>query len=123
MKKQLFTILLGVLAASTAIAQVPNNGFETWTSMGSYENPAQWGTMNNTTAPLGIFTAQKGTPGSVGASYLKLTSKTFSSTVVPGIAVSGVLDSMTMMPKSGFAYNQRPASFTGKWQHMIYGSS
>jgi hypothetical protein len=54
---------------------------------------------------------------------LKLTSKTAGTSVVNGIAVSGRLDSMTMQPISGFAFNQRPATFTGKWQHMIYGSS
>ncbi|HSH64298.1 MAG TPA: T9SS type A sorting domain-containing protein, partial [Bacteroidia bacterium] len=74
-------------------------------------------------AVASVYTATKGTPGSPGAAYLKLTSKTVSTTVVNGIAVSGVLDSITMMPKTGFAFNTRPANFTGKWQHMIYGSS
>jgi hypothetical protein len=123
MKKHLLLIIVGACTASSAFAQIPNNGFETWTNMGTYDVPTQWGTMNNTTTPLGVYTAQKGTPGSTGAAYLKLTSKTVSTTVVNGIAVSGVIDSMTMMPKSGFAYALRPATLTGKWQHMIYGSS
>ena len=123
MKKTILSIVSVVAFAASAMAQIPNPGFETFTSMGSYDVPNGWGTLNNTTALASVYTAAKGTPGSPGASYLKLTSKTVSSTVVNGIAVSGVLDSMTMMPKSGFAYNMRPASFTGKWQHMIYGSS
>lgn len=105
------------------IAQIPNSGFENWTSLGSYENPDGWGTMNNTTTLAGVYTATKGTPGSPGNSYLKLTSKTVLTTVVNGIAVSGRLDSTTMQPISGFPFNQRPANFTGKWQHMIYGTS
>lgn len=91
--------------------------------MGSYENPDQWGTLNNTTAASGVFTAEKASPGNPGTSYLKLTSKTIGTNVVNGIAVSGVLDSITLQPVSGFAYTLRPASFSGKWQHMIFGSS
>jgi hypothetical protein len=91
--------------------------------MGSYENPDSWGTMNNTTAPASVYTATKGTPGNPGNSYLKITSKTIGPAVVNGIAVSGKLDSTTMLPKSGFAYSIRSANFTGKWQHMIYGTS
>lgn len=123
MKKTILSIVSVVAFAASAMAQIPNPGFENFTNMGSYDVPNGWGTLNNTTALASVYTAAKGTPGSPGASYLKLTSKTVSTTVVNGIAVSGVLDSMTMMPKSGFAYNMRPASLIGKWQHMIYGSS
>ncbi|MBI3520758.1 MAG: T9SS type A sorting domain-containing protein [Bacteroidetes bacterium] len=123
MKKTINSIILAMLISASTIAQIPNAGFETFTNMGSYDIPNGWGTMNNATATSSVFTATKGTPGSPGASYLKLTSKTVSTTVVNGIAVSGVLDSMTMTPKSGFAMSTRPANLTGKWQHMIYGSS
>lgn len=123
MKKILSSIMTVVTMTTVAFAQIPNPGFENFTNMGAYDVPDGWGTLNNTTAIAGVYTASKGTPGSPGTSYLKLTSKTVSSTVVNGIAVSGVLDSMTLMPKSGFAYNMRPANLTGKWQHMIYGSS
>jgi hypothetical protein len=121
-KKIIYTILFALLLNS-CFSQIPNAGFENWTSMGSYSNPDSWGTMNNATALSGIFTATKGTPGSPGVSYLKLTSKTIASVVVNGIAVSGVLDSVTLLPKSGFSYSLRPQSITGKWQHMIYGTS
>lgn len=120
--KQINTLFFA-LVTSCAFAQIPNNGFENWTNMGTYENPDSWGTMNNTTAIAGVYTATKATPGSPGSFFLKLTSKTIGPGVVNGIAVSGVLDSTTMKPKSGFAYTGQPASFTGKWQHMIYGSS
>lgn len=121
--KKTFYIILFALIASVANAQIPNSGFETWTDMGSYKNPSSWSTMNNTTALSGIFTATQASPGSPGSFYLKLTSKTVNSVVINGIAVSGVLDTLTMQPKSGFPFTQRPQSFTGKWQHMIYGSS
>ncbi len=122
MKTILKSIAL-LFTTSTLLAQIPNSGFENWTAVNTYSVPDGWGTLNNTTALSGIFTVTKATPGSPGASYMKITSKTIGTAVVGGIAVSGVLDSMTMQPKSGFAFNQRPANFTGKWQHMIYGSS
>lgn len=123
MKKTIKSIIVAMFIATTSFAQIPNAGFENWTTVGSYSNPDGWGTMNNTTATATVYTATKGTPGSPGASYLKLTSKTIGAGVVNGIAVSGVLDSITMKPKSGFPFTMQPVSLTGKWQHMIYGSS
>jgi len=109
--------------AAISNAQLPNPGFETWMNMGSYENPDGWATLNDYTTSASIYTATKGTPGSPGASYLKLTSQTVGPSVVNGIAVSGVIDPVTQQAVSGFAFSQQPASFNGKWQHMIYGSS
>jgi hypothetical protein len=123
MKKTILSIFAGLATILTLSAQIPNAGFENWTTMGSYETPDSWGTMNNTTASSSVYTATKGTPGNVGAAYLKLVSKTVGSTVVNGIAVSGVLDSITLTPISGFPYSERPNAFTGKWQHMLSGSS
>lgn len=123
MKKIIVTIIAALGISVTAHAQIPNAGFENWTTVGSYEIPNSWGTMNNATASYSVFTATKASPGSPGASYLKLTSKTTGTLVTKGIAVSGKLDTVTMLPKSGVAYTQRPATFTGKWQHMIFGSS
>ena len=62
--------------------------------------------MNNMSSIASVYTAEKGTPGSPGTAYLKLTSKMVGPAVMNGVAVSGVLDSMTMMPKSGFAFAQ-----------------
>lgn len=123
MKKYFFLGIVVICFSITAIAQIPNAGFENWTTVKTYSNPDGWGTMNNTTTLAGVYTATKGTPGNPGSSYLKLTSKTVGSSVVNGIAVSGSLDSITMKPKSGFAFNSRPANLTGKWQHMISGNS
>ena len=123
MKKSIFTFITATVASVSAFAQMPNAGFENWTAVNTYSVPDGWGTLNNTTTLAGVYTVTKGTPGSPGTSYMKITSKTVGTAVVGGIAVSGMIDSMTMQPKCGFAYNMRPANFTGKWQHMIYGSS
>lgn len=47
MKK--FTIILTVLIAMTfkTNAQIPNSGFENWTTVGSYENPTAWNNCNS----------------------------------------------------------------------------
>ncbi len=123
MKKIFLTFFAVGSFAAISIAQLPNPGFETWTSMGTYENPDGWATLNDYTTAASVYTATKGTPGSPGASYLKLTSKTVGLSVVNGIAVSGVIDPVTQQAVSGFAFSQQPASFNGKWQHMIYGTS
>jgi hypothetical protein len=104
-------------------AQILNSGFENWTNMGSYEVPDQWGTMNNATSHLNVFTVTKWYPGSPGAYFMKITSKMYGSNVMNGIAVYGKLDSTTMQPISGYPYSLRPAAFTGQWQHMIWGNS
>ena len=120
-----FFFLALAIAGERLLAQtvIPNAGFENWTAVGTYSLPDSWGTMNNSTASFSVYTATKGTPGSPGTGYLKLTSKTTGSTVTGGIAVSGKLDTLTLQPKSGFAYNLRPANFAGKWQYMVYGNS
>lgn len=118
--KTIINSILFLFFTSTLFAQIPNSGFENWSTVSTYSVPDGWGTLNNTYT---VQTATKGTPGSPGASYLKLTSKTYGSSVINGMAVSGVLDSVTKQPKSGFPFNQQPAKLTGKWQHMIYGSS
>ena len=124
MKKILrFALIALPFLANSIYAQIPNGGFETWNSMGAYENPASWATMNNTTSTFSLFTATKATPGSPGSAYLKLTSKTINGSVVPGVAVCGKLDTITKQPISGVPYTQRSATFGGKWQHMIFGSS
>jgi hypothetical protein len=125
--KNLFLSFVALAIISNVNAQIPNTGFENWTSimgsLGSYNNPEGWGTLNDLTTAAAVYTAEKGTPGSPGSSYLKLTSKTAGPTVVNGVAVSGVLNPSTLQPVSGFAYAGQPAALTGKWQHMIYGSS
>ncbi len=103
---------------------IPNAGFENWTSKGSYNNPDLWSCLNDITTTMSAYTCMKGTPGNPGTSYIKLVSTNVTGLgVVPGISVSGKIDPVTMQPKSGFPFNQRPAKLTGSWQHMIYGSS
>lgn len=123
MKKILFSIIAVACISAITFAQIPNFSFENWTAVGSYSVPDNWGTMNNATASFSVATVTKATPGNPGNFYIKLTSLTTGTTVTNGVAVSGKLDTITMQAKSGFSFTQRPANLTGKWQHMIYGSS
>jgi len=55
-EKILFYTFANILLSTAVFAQIPNNGFESWTNMGTYFNPDQWGTLNNTTAAGGVYT-------------------------------------------------------------------
>ena len=116
-----------IICRAQVAADIPNTDFENWTSSVSYDIPGSWDNLNNTTAGSSIYTSEKGTPGAGGVAgtyFIKLTSKTVPGQgVVPGIAVSGTLDKITLQPKKGFAFNQRPANITGNWQYMKYGTS
>ena len=122
MKKTILSIAAIAFTSASLFAQIPNNGFENWTSMGSYSNPDGWDQLNNLTANSSIYTCTKGTPGFVGTGYLKLVSKTVGTNVAPGVAVSGLIDVGAMKPKSGFPYTGQPQKLTGSWQYMASGA-
>ena len=122
MKKTILSIAAVAFTSASLFAQIPNNGFENWTSMGSYSNPDGWDQLNNLTASMGIYTCLKGTPGFVGTGYLKLVSKTVGTNVAPGIAVSGLINISAMKPKSGFPYTGQPQKLTGSWKYMASGA-
>ncbi len=121
MKKQFILIIAAALTSMSAVAQIPNSGFENWTSMGSYSNPDNWDQLNAMTTMASVYTCNKGTPGNVGTAYLKLTSKTVGTMgVIPGIATNGTINATTMQVLGGSPNTTRPAAFTGKWQYMGY---
>ncbi|MCX6246965.1 MAG: T9SS type A sorting domain-containing protein [Bacteroidetes bacterium] len=123
MKKRSLFILISATFAGSLFSQIPNNGFENWTDMGSYSTPDEWGNLNAVTNPAGVYTCLKGTPGYPGTAYIKLTSRTVSGMgVQPGIAVSGVLNTTTFQEISGFSYASRPESLDGNWQYMAGGA-
>ena len=122
-KKTIITIILSVFSFSI-VAQIPNFSFETWNNMGSYENPDQWGTLNNITSPSATFTCEKGTPGNPGSSFIILFTKNIPGFgVVPGMAVTGTIDTSDYSAQGGFPFTQRPLSLTGNWQYMPWGST
>jgi hypothetical protein len=118
MKKTLLS-LFAALSAFGAAAQIPNAGFENWSNSAGYNAPDNWDNLNSMTSPMSVYTAEKGTPGSPGTSYLKLTSRNVSGMgVMPGIAATGTINMTTFAVTGGFPNTTRPASLTGKWQYM-----
>ena len=119
--KLLFTLL--VAFGGIMKAQVPNGDFANWTALTNYDMPADWDNLNPMTASQNVFTCLKGLTKSTGNVYLKLVSDSVPGMgVAPGIAVCGKLDPMTLKPKSGFSYTQRPTALTGQWQFMAQGT-
>jgi hypothetical protein len=129
--KKICTLFAASLFTLSAFAQIPNAGFETWTTAGtgSYDNPTGWGNANPTIDGFAstAYTCIKGTTGApAGSAFIKLEAKAVLTIVAPGIAVSG---NVTVVPSpfsvavdGGFPYTSRPASLTGKWEHMGQGA-
>lgn len=124
--KKVFSLFAAAFICGTSFAQIPNAGFENWTTTSGYDVPTDWDQLNALTDTVSVYTCTKGTPGNPGSSYIKLVSKTITGLgVAPGIACSGLLNVSSLAsfaPKSGFANTARPVSLTGNWQYMAYGS-
>ena len=122
MKTNLLFIAAVSLMSTASYAQtIPNAGFENWTTT-TFSDPDNWGTFNSTTAPLGASTVEQGAPGNPGSFYIKITSKTIAPLgIVPGVAVTGIINIATQSVSGGFPISSRPAKLTGKWQYMSYG--
>ncbi|MEO7082279.1 MAG: T9SS type A sorting domain-containing protein [Flavobacteriales bacterium] len=102
--------------AVQATAQVPNGGFETWTTVGTYLEPANWITFNSLTSLGGVDpSCEQGSPGAVGGHYATVTTRNTAFGIFQGLIISGDPVSST----AGFPYTSRPAAFTGKWQYAI----
>jgi len=99
------------------LAQIPNGGFENWTTVDGHLDPDDWITTNDATAPFGVISCEQGTPGAVGTAYAKITSHLFPGTpnVIPGFLSVGDLDAET----AGFPYTERPAALNGSIQYAI----
>ena len=122
MKYKLLIIIAAALCIGNfAQAQqtIPNASFENWTNFGTYSDPTSWKSLNSQTFVTGLFTCEKGTPGAVGASYLKLTVKGGPGATIPALLESANSLNNNGKSPSGFEYNLRPTSFTGKWQYLV----
>ena len=93
----------------TVLAQIPNAGFENWSS----DTLNGWWTNN---IPSVDTTITKSNIAHTGSSAVRGTVVTFFSNVVQPIIQSG-------SDEQGFPYSQRPASFTGYYQFFPAASS
>jgi hypothetical protein len=118
MKK--ITILLTVLVAITikTNAQIPNNGFENWTTVGSYENPTGWATMNYLSAGT-FYSCTKSTdhyPVSVGNYSIRVENNTSLTQMTGGFGMA-ITDTMAYPFQPAFPIVGNPTSLCGYYQY------
>jgi len=112
-------VLILIALAGSVFCQIPNNGFEAWTNTGNFQTPDNWDNLNSVTYNSSIYTCVKGVPGYTGSAYLFLNSQTIPGKgVVPGVAVSGKIDTLTYKPISGFPFALRPQYLSSYVQYM-----
>ncbi len=105
-------------------AQIPNNSFETWTTISGYQTPVGWDNLNQITYLQGVFTCAKLSPGNPGNYYLSVISRSVTGKgIVPGRIVSGKIDTVTYKPISGYPFTLRPQSLSYNIQYMPYDPS
>jgi len=121
---KIFYLLFFVLFCKTINAQtIPNAGFENWSNQGSYDTPDYWVSYNSTIGTFGVLTAEQGTPGAVGSSYIKVTTKVFGTSIIGGLAISNSTQqnqfaTLNSWGYPAFSFNQRPLFLTGKIQYQ-----
>ncbi len=125
MKKIVLAIFcMVVFSFGRAQNAIPNAGFENWTNYGSYEDPDNWGTINNLTSPIFIKTVTKATGADAhsGSYALKMESKNVPiQGTAPGIAATGVINANTQAVDGGVVYSKRPISITGWYKYLPNG--
>lgn len=102
----------------SGIAQIPNGNFENWVSIKNYNEPQNWSCLNSITSRFNVFTANR--IGDSKGYSVSIYSKEVNGKVVPGILVSGKIDTTTYKPLSGFAFTDRPIELNGERQYMGY---
>ena len=115
MKKKITFLIILITIIIKTNAQIPNSGFENWTTVGSYQNPTFWGTTNSYS--MGPFYAvTKSTehyPVSVGNYSVKIENKT---SLLPSYSGKGYLSSGQPPPGPDFQITGHPLSLTGYYK-------
>lgn len=108
-----------IVCMATAIAQIPNNGFEDWTTVGSYEDPNDWGTMNMACAGP-FFSCTKSTdhyPAGVGSYSMRLENNLALTQYTGGWGMA-ITDSMAYPFEPAFPLNGQPTSLCGYYKFL-----
>lgn len=120
MKNQFKIIVCAIILSVYGYAQIPNNGFELWTTINGYQNPTNWGSLNEMTKSYSVATCGKLSPGNPGSNYLVV--RTVSVTgkgLIPGRVVSGKIDTVTYKAISGYPFTLRPLNLSYNMQYMV----
>ena len=129
MKKKLLLTATAAMFFTYINAQnaIPNAGFETWTSQGSYDDCSGWGTIDQ---PVSSACFCKGTAvktavaGEVHSGTLAMKLKTLSvfGQTAPGITATGTINQTTQGIDGGVVYNLRPDSIVGWYRFTPSGT-
>ena len=127
MKKNLLVISSALLFFGGVEAQIPNVGFETWTTFGSYSDPNGWGTINQQVSQACFCsgTASKATAAADihnGSMAIKLKTLNVVLGTAPGIAATGTINTQTQNVDGGIPYTLRPDSITGWYKYAPSGT-
>ncbi len=118
MKTQ-FTILFLMVFTAFTIAQIPNAGFENWTSYGNYEDPDGWATMNSFT-PSYFNSCSKNTdhyPTNVGNYSIKIENNTSLTQMTGGYGMV-ITDIMAYPLQPSFPIIGHPTSLHGYFKYF-----
>jgi hypothetical protein len=109
-------LLLTFALTSLALhAQIPNAGFETWSSASGSNEPAGWLTLNALGTLTGVEFATQVSPGAVGSSCIQLTTHEVPGFgIIPSIAATVDGENGT----DGFPYAQRPLTLDGSLKFL-----
>ena len=114
-----FTIILTVFIGLTisANAQIPNSGFENWTTVGSYENPNGWVNCNGNGNGIPITQSSDHYPASVGTSSVRIENYSTGST---GCSDFGFVNTALYLGYNGpsFPITGHPSSFCGYYKFL-----
>ena len=114
--------LFVALINSNLFAQdsIHNSGFEDWTNYGTYEDPDNWITENQATSISGVVTATKSTDAHSGNYAIRLETKQVITETVPGTAISGALNPLSLLIDIGVPINIRPDSMCGWYKYIPF---
>lgn len=115
MKNSTLTIVLCIALISTASAQIPNSGFEDWTTFENYQDPAYWGSTNSFSAgPFYAITQSNDYfPEGVGSYSVRLENN---ASLNPNYGARGSLFTGPPPPDADFTVTGNPTSLTGYYK-------
>ena len=113
-----------LIATTRTFAQIPNAGFENWTSgncvFNSYNDPNGWGDINSLACIIGAITCIKTTtPANVhsGSAALELSTQNAAGQTAPGICATGSINQNTQAVQGGFPLTTRPDKLIGWYKY------
>jgi hypothetical protein len=112
---RLITGLLFLILAAKSFGQIPNNGFETWTNFGTYEDPTFWGSTNYSSSGTfyAITKSNDHFPVNVGSYSVRIENNT---SINPNYSARGYLATGTPPPGPDFLITGHPSSLTGYYK-------